>query len=153
MHKALATLTHSGNVPFCASKRQDVIDVIDVVEDIDVDCVSVVEVAVVRQSSLASRTYKVFLVDPVDLLSSSLYRLHRTVPLVYMNALQPPSVYSRHLSAHASKQVRHMASPMSSSASTICVRAIMAALQSEPKLASHVAWNSASTSANIGWKS
>ena len=42
MHKALATLTHSGNVPFCASKRQDVIDVIDVVEDIDVDCVSVV---------------------------------------------------------------------------------------------------------------
>ena len=111
--KALATLTHSGNVPFCASKRQDVIDVIDVVDDVDVDCVSVVEVAVVRQSSLASRTYKVFLVGPVDLLSSSLYRLHRTVPLLYMNALQPPSVYSRHLSAHASKQVRHSAGHVS----------------------------------------
>jgi hypothetical protein len=66
-----------------------VVPVIEVVDDVDVDCVSVVEVAVVRRSSLASQTYKVVLVDPVDLLSSSLYRLHRTVPLLYMNALQP----------------------------------------------------------------
>ena len=90
-----------------------VVPVIEVVDDVDVDCASVFEVAVVRQSSLASRTYKVFLVDPVDLLSSSLYRLHRTVPLLYMNALQPPSVYSRHLSAHASKQLRHSAGHVS----------------------------------------